>query len=274
MNILAVDDEIFALEAIAKELEIMFPKACLQKEQRASKALEWAKELAEKREILSYAFLDIQIRGMNGLELAKQLKIYHPNVVLFFCTAYSEYAYDAFTLCAKGYLLKPIKAKDIEHVLDEMVTDWRFFDTKDRNVVRAKTFGNFDVFVGDTLVTFEREKSKELLAYLIDRRGSSVTTEQIAVVLWEDEPYDRKMKNRVTMIISSLRNSLRNMEIEDILVKSWNHLAIDTSRIKCDSWEYEKGDTAAINSFHGEYMVNYSWAEETTGKYTQMENKL
>ena len=171
-------------------------------------------------------------------------------------------------------VMEVVKAKDIEHVLDEMVTDWRFFDTKDRNVVRAKTFGNFDVFVGDTLVTFEREKSKELLAYLIDRRGSSVTTEQIAVVLWEDEPYDRKMKNRVTMIISSLRNSLRNMEIEDILVKSWNHLAIDTSRIKCDSWEYEKGDTAAINSFHGEYMVNYSWAEETTGKYTQMENKL
>ena len=74
MNILAVDDEIFALEAIAKELEIMFPKACLQKEQRASKALEWAKELAEKGEILSYAFLDIQIRGLNGLELAQQLK--------------------------------------------------------------------------------------------------------------------------------------------------------------------------------------------------------
>lgn len=274
MNILAVDDEIFALEAISKELETVFPGAYLQKEQRASRAVEWAKELAEKGEALSYAFLDIQIRGMNGLELARQLKVYHPNVVLFFCTAYSEYAYDAFTLCAKGYLLKPVKAKDIERVLDEMVTDWRFFDLKDRNIVRAKTFGNFDVFVGDTLVTFEREKSKELLAYLIDRRGSSVTTEQIAVVLWEDEPYDRKMKNRTTTIISSLRNSLRNRGIEDILVKTWNHLAIDTAKIKCDSWEYEKGDTVAINSFHGEYMTNYSWAEETAGKYTQMENKL
>ena len=59
--------------------------------------------------------------------------------------------------------------------------------------------------------------------------------------------------------------------IEDILIKTWNHLAVDISKIKCDAYEYEQGDLVAINSFHGEYLVNYSWAEFTTARYTQME---
>ena len=58
--------------------------------------------------------------------------------------------------------------------------------------------------------------------------------------------------------------------IEDILIKTWNHLAVDVSKIKCDAYEYEQGDLVAINSFRGEYLTNYSWAEFTTATYSQM----
>ena len=98
MYILALDDERFALNAIAHELEQVFPDADIQEETKASSAIAWAKTLAENGNKLSYAFLDIQMRGVNGLEVARQLKIMHPGVVLFFCTAYSEYAIDAFGL--------------------------------------------------------------------------------------------------------------------------------------------------------------------------------
>jgi two-component SAPR family response regulator len=273
MYILALDDERYALASLAEKLKLVFPDAFLQKETQASSALSWAESLAQQGEELSYAFLDIQLRGMNGIEVARILKALHPKVVLFFCTAYSEYAFDAFGLCAKGYLLKPILAKDIERVLDEMVDDWRASPNPLPKNVRVQTFGNFGVFVDDTLLSFEREKAKELLAYLVDRHGAPVTTAQIATVLWE-APYDRKLKNKTTAIISSLRNTLRSAGIESLLIKSWNNLALDVSKIKCDAYDFEKGDLLAINSFRGEYMVNYSWAEFTTGHYVTLNERI
>lgn len=273
MYILALDDERYALEALAQELELVFPNARIKEETKASVAIAWAKELAEKGEHLSYAFLDIQMRGSNGLEVASQLKVLHPGVTLFFCTAYSEYAFDAFGLYAKGYLLKPIQVKDIERVLDEMVTGWRVKEEEKVRNIRIQTFGNFGVFFNDSIITFGREKAKELLAYLVDRHGSSVTTEQIAMVLWEDDVYDRKVKNKTTTIISSLRSTLREVGIEDILIKTWNNLALDVNKVSCDAYDFEKGDLTAINSFRGEYMSNYSWAEFTAGRYTMLEER-
>lgn len=273
MYVLALDDEQYALASITKELERVFPNAHIQEETKVSAAMNWAKALAEKSEKLSYAFLDIQMRNVNGLEVARQLKVLHPGVILFFCTAYSEYAFDAFGLCAKGYLLKPVLAKDIEYVLDEMVTDWRLEGNVPLHQIRIQTFGNFGVFLNDTILTFEREKAKELFAYLVDRHGSPVTTEQIAAVLWEDEPYDRKVKNKTTMIISSLRSTLREFGVENILIKTWNNLALDVNKVTCDAYDFEKGDLVAINSFRGEYMSNYSWAEFTAGHYTTLIKK-
>lgn len=195
--------------------------------------------------------MDIRMRGMNGLELARQIKTVHPQAVLIFCTAYTEYAFDAVGLFAKGYLMKPISAEDIIRTLDEMVHDWRKAATTLARDVRIQTFGHFEVFVDNQQMMFEREKAKELLAYLVDRHGASITTEQIATVLWEDRPYERTMKNYVSTIVASLRNTLRTAGIDDILVKSRNHLAIDVNKIKCDAYDFEKWDAIAINSFKG-----------------------
>ena len=270
MYILALDDELRALESLVEQLNIVFPGANVHENTKASAALAWAKELSERGEALSFAFLDIQMRGMTGLEVAAQLKKLHPKVVLFFCTAYSEYAINAFDLCAKGYLLKPILASEIERVLDEMVPNWRKWKSALPKNVRIQTFGNFGVFVEEELLVFEREKAKELLAYLVDRHGSPVTTAQIATVLWE-EAYDRKLKNKTTSVISSLRSTLKAAGIESILKKSWNSLALDVRTVKCDAYDFEKGDPQAIDAFRGEYMTNYSWAEFTTGHYVTLE---
>ena len=57
------------------------------------------------------------------------------------------------------------------------------------------------------------------------------------------------------------------------MVKSWNHLAVDTSKFKCDAYDYEKMDAVAINSFRGEYMYAYSWAEFTSGRYDSIKEE-
>lgn len=61
---------------------------------------------------------------------------------------------------------------------------------------------------------------------------------------------------------------------ENILIKTWNNLALDVNKVKCDAYDFEKGDLVAINSFRGEYMANYSWAEFTTGHYTMLRERM
>jgi two-component SAPR family response regulator len=271
MNILAIDDEQIMLKELMTELGKVFPNAAIHGFRDPRDAERWATELAEEGKKLDYAFLDIRMREMNGLELARRIKLRHPHTALIFCTAYTEYAFEAVGMYAKGYLMKPISAASIERTLDEMVYDWRKSLVTQEDSFWIKTFGNFEVFVNGEPLVFEREKAKEMLAYLVDRSGASVTTEQLAVVLWEDRTYDRTLKNYVSTVLGSLRKTLRSVGKEDILIKTRNHLSVNPDKVRCDAYDYEKGIMSAVNSFRGEYMVNYSWAEFKTGVYVSME---
>lgn len=62
--------------------------------------------------------LDISMPGMSGLEVARHIeKLEQPPAVIF-CTAYSEYAVEAFDAAAVGYLLKPIRADQLRSSLE------------------------------------------------------------------------------------------------------------------------------------------------------------
>ena len=272
MYVLAADDERIMLKELTIELGQVFPNADIQGFQDPMEAEQWASDLAQEGKSLDYAFLDIRMRGMSGIELARRLKKLHPGTVLIFCTAYTEYAFDAVGMYAKGYLMKPISAENIVRTLDEMVYDWRKSLDVQNQSFWIKTFGNFEVFVDGKPLVFEREKAKEMLAFLVDRAGATVTTEQLAAVLWEDRPYDKTLKNYVSTVLGSLRRTLHKVGKEDILIKTRNHLSLNPEKIKCDAYDYEKGVMSAVNSFRGEYMVNYSWAEFKTGTYVTMEH--
>ena len=273
MKILALDDEQLALAGLLREIKTVFPHAEITALTDAAGAAAYAKTLKERGDELEYAFCDVELPETNGLETAKMLKTYFPKIRLFFCTAYGKYALDAFGMRAKGYLLKPVRAKDITDVLDEMVDGWKAEAGAGQYEVRVQTFGDFEVFVSGKPLKFSRAKAKELLAYLVDRKGAGVTTERIAAVLFENENYDRKLKNAVTRTVSFLKADLKAVGIERILVKSWNRLSVDASAIKCDAYLYEKGDLTAVNAYRGEYMSAYSWAEFSIGKFDEMKAK-
>ena len=263
MNILCVDDEKYTLIVIKKELEKVFGE-CVTAVNTFDEAIKAVSELGTDNSF-SYAFLDIQIRSKSGVELAKKIKEISPQTKIIFCTAYREFAFEAYQLHAIGYLMKPVKEKQIREVLEEMDKGWKKTVLNENELIDVHTFGNFEVFANKKPLIFEREKSKELLAYLIDRNGAAVTTAEIAGILWEDRAYDNKVKNQVTTIISGLKKALKAVGADEVLVKTWNHLSIDTTKVKCDMYDFIKGDAAAINAYFGEYMTNYSWAEFTNG---------
>ncbi|MBA3887083.1 MAG: response regulator [Acidobacteria bacterium] len=66
----------------------------------------------------SVVFLDIQMPGASGLEVAASLAEPRPHVV--FCTAFDQHAVDAFELHAIDYLLKPVSRARLEKALDRV----------------------------------------------------------------------------------------------------------------------------------------------------------
>ena len=62
------------------------------------------------------------------------------------------------------------------------------------------------------------------------------------------------------MCKQALRASLEKAGIEDLLVGGYNKKGIDITKIQCDYYDYIKSGTP---KFFGEYMNQYSWAEET-----------
>ena len=59
-----------------------------------------------------------------------------------------------------------------------------------------QTFGNFDVLLDGNPVHFSSAKSKELLAYLVDRQGALVTRVEAFAALYEDENYTRNNQKK------------------------------------------------------------------------------
>ena len=216
------------------------------------------------------AWLDIMMPGIRGLELAAEIRKKTPDTNIVFVTGHPEYAVDAFSLRASGFILKPVTEKKL---LDEIGNLRRPLEKKDAGLLRVQCFGNFEVFADSAIVKFSRSLSKEALAFLVDRRGAGCTVGEICSVLWEDRQADKKLKSQCRVIMAALRKDLTEAGAGDVIVKNWNTWAVDTSKISCDYYEFLKGDNSSANAFRGEYMAQYSWAEMTIGNLFELSDQ-
>lgn len=111
-NTLLVDDERLA-RAELRRLLSPYPQISIQAEaSTAEQALELMQQQA-----FDLVFLDIQMPGLSGLQLAPQLQS-HCHFV--FCTAFEHYALDAFELNALDYLLKPVAPERLERTIQKL----------------------------------------------------------------------------------------------------------------------------------------------------------
>ena len=249
MNVIVVDDERIVLAAETAVIKRALPNADVYSFQKVNDALEFA----EKNSV-SIAFLDINIKGITGLQIAKKLQECNPKINIIFCTGYSEYSLDAHDLYCSAYLLKPINDEKLKKALENL----RYPLPKEVKGFRVECFGNFEVYMDGTPVKFKHKKTKELLAYLIDRHGATVSTKEMAAVLYEDTNKETNVRN----LRADLNNTFEQLGISDLLVHSGGDIGINAEKIDCDYYDYLKGKKQL---FHGEYMSQYSFAEKTAG---------
>ncbi len=136
----------------------------------------------------------------------------------------------------------------------------------ENRAVSIRTFGYFDVFVGDTPIAFRNKKSKELLALLVDRKGGYVTSEEAISFLWEDEPANTLTLSRYRKVALRLKSTLEEYGIPDIVETVDGKRRIVTGEVECDLYNYLSGKEEYAQLFKGSYMTNYSWGETTLGE--------
>ena len=250
MIAIAVDDEILMLGALVKAVSASPDIAEVSKFSNCEEALAFVKNNS-----VDVAFLDINMRGMGGLALAEKILEARPECKIVFCTGYEEYAIPAFKLHASGYLMKPISAEDVQGEIDNIKGVG-----KKEKLLTVRCFGNFEVYAKNEKVVFKRLKTKELFAFLVDRNGAGMTAKQICAVLFPDDSDDNKNSVYLRQLVLDLKNTLKAVGAENVLRHETPCYRIDTTLIQCDYITYLK---TGKPEFRGEYMTQYSWAEET-----------
>ena len=250
MRAIAVDDEIYMLETLQEAVSASSDIETVEAFSSCSAALAYATENP-----IDIAFLDINMRGIGGLGLAEKLLELQPQCKIVFCTGYEEYAVSAFWLHVSGYLMKPITVeavqKEIDHIKGVKATE---------KLLNIRCFGNFEVFYNGEILPFKRKKAKELLAVLVDRNGSGMTAKQICAILFPNDVDDTKNAAYLRQLMLDLKNTLKMIRAEHVLRHDTPYYRIDTNLVKCDYLSFlETGRP----EFRGEYMTQYSWAEET-----------
>ena len=260
MIVIAVDDERFALENLADSIRQASPNAQIHPFRYPEDALDFAKE-----NDLDVAFLDVEMVGMNGVELAERLKLYHPDVNIIFSTGYGHYRDAAFDLHASGYLTKPITPEKVKKELDNLRRP-----VQDSKRVRIRSFGNFEVYLDGYPVSFKYSKTKEMLAYLVDRKGALCTNGEIMAILFEDdnghEAYFRSLRKDLT-------DALELAGCGEILSQQRGRIGIIPELVDCDYFNWCSGKRSGVNAFQGEYMTQYSWGEYTNAMLNSRSDK-
>ena len=253
MNIIAVDDEYLPLIDLEYTINEAAPNASVVRFESSSEAAQYGSE-----NHIDIAFLDINMPGSSGIELAKMLKETNPAINIIFTTGYDEYALEAFSVQASDYLTKPITVEAVTKTLRHLRTP---VEPVAEIKLRIQCFGNFDVFINGKPVYFQRQKAKELLAYLVHKRGTSCTVKEICAAIYDENEDISSPDKQIQTVMSSMMKTLRESDVEDIVIKNYNSISIDVTKVDCDFYRYLEKDPTLVSVYTGEYMTNYAWAE-------------
>lgn len=212
MKAILIDDEPMALEVLANMLSPYKDIDIIGRYTNPFDALEKI-EISEP----DIVFLDIEMGVMNGLELADVFMAELSKVEIVFVTAYSQYAVDAFELNAIDYLLKPIQEKRLLKAIERLreKTKANNVEKKDTNIIDNKlkvhSFGGFQVIdsMGNPL-KWRTQKSKELFAYLWEKKDGAVSKDLIIEELFPDRDLE-KASTLLHTTIYQLRKNLRDL---------------------------------------------------------------
>ncbi|MBC5635354.1 response regulator [Ornithinibacillus sp. BX22] len=286
MKVILIDDEHLALT----RLEHLFAEYIDEIEvvgayQNASQAL---KEI----EVISpdVVFLDIEMPGMNGLELAGKIQEINHHIEIVFVTGYNEYAIEAFELFAFDYILKPILGNRLRKSLTQLqrrISNSPLPSTEGgMDKAWIQCFNQIKVKGPDykeEALKWRTSKAQELFAYLFHNRGKMINKEILVDLLW---PSTNNTQQLYTTIYH-IRRTLKQYGLESLSIQSGNGgytLTADNIKIDTEEWEQHLNQLEPISDknymeyeqvfyeYKGDYLGQYGylWAEGEKERFKRL----
>ena len=224
MKILAVDDEIIALEGLVRSIKEADESVQVFSFRFADEAIKFM-----EKNMCDVAFLDIEMYGINGVSLARTLLKMNPNINIIFSTGYGNYRDEAFDMHASGYIVKPITPEKVKKELRNLRRPVKIVKKLQINV-----FGNFEVYFDGNPLKFRYSKSKELLAYLVDRRGALCTVSELMAILFED---DEGHETYFKSIRKDLISTLSDVGCDEAINVQHGKLGINKDNVYCSYFD-------------------------------------
>lgn len=253
IKVIAVDDMELGLEGTVAQLKKVMPGYDVKGFSDPDEAVAYARENK-----ISIAFLDVEMPKMSGLDLAKIMMEINPDVNIVFLTGHTDYMADAFDIFASGYLIKPPTDSAIQKQLLHLRTP-----LKDDDKLQVFCFNRFHVCWQGKEINFKRNWSKEILAYLIDRKGAVVYNAEIIENVLEGDPKDRTMVKNLSVYTKNLMDDLEKAGASGVLIKGFGNICVNLAKIDCDAYKLIYDEEVELPKIVEGYMVEYSWSEET-----------
>lgn len=228
-------------------------------------------------------FLDIEMMGMNGIEMALKIRDLDSRIIIIFVTAYSQYALDAFQSYPLDYILKPVNEKNLTKTINQLRYRLQFQE-KMEGMEEKKTvvccFKDYDVFVerDEKLhLKFATRQTREMLAYLICNYERRVTRQELIDRIFGGIE-DKKTINLLHVTAYNLRRALEELGIGRSSIAISGNYIIEIAEGICDYIDFSKfihkhqyidreniGQAEKIAALYcGTYLENedYEWADE------------
>ena len=258
MNIITVDDDRTSLDAVTAIMAELMPQEKVLCFDSALSALAKARE-----EQIDIAFLDIKMPELSGIDLGKYLMDINPKTNIIFLSAHKEFGCEVMSIRASGYLAKPASPEEVKTELESL----RYSPNSDGyKRVFIQTFGNFELFADGKPIAFKYNKTKEIIAVMVNNRGAQTTNGEIIACLWGDDGDPEKKSSYLSNLRQDLQNTLRRLKLNDIIVKQRGSMAIVKDRVECDLFEFLEKKKESRYQYTGDYMNQYDWPEYYHGE--------
>lgn len=247
MKAIIVDDEELAISRLSGLLAELDSIELCGAFGIAAAALEYIEENP-----VDVVFLDISMPEMDGMEFASILMNQGSLAKVVFVTGYGEYAVEAFELNAVDYLLKPISRERLAKTVQRLTKPQRSEEQR----LCINCFGGFSVSLygnSSDVIGWRSPKVEELFAFLICK--GSVSRDEIADTLWDGFAPDKAMKN-INSTVYYIRRALQQYGLEDCIATTHRQISMNTKKIYCDLYEFERLQKNAWNTEHGLMRLN------------------
>jgi two-component SAPR family response regulator len=189
-----------------------------------------------KEQPLDVVFLDIEMPDVNGLQLSEQILDLNENIDIIFVTAFNQYAVEAFEVHAMDYVLKPISEERLGKTVKRLMKIRSTAQPHEKPFIQC--FGDFEVFLDGEALAWKNSKAKEILAFLVHKKGVPVNWEKIADAVWPE--YDSgKAQTNFHATTYLLRKKLAEAGISQLMESRRGNYRIVTDEVNCDTYHLE-----------------------------------